>query len=361
MIRVLQVIGSLGYAGVEAVVMNYYRHINTEYVQFDFITCSQIPERYDNEIINRGGQIHRLPSRSRHPFAYMCELYKVIKRNDYKIVHVHQNSASMAMDGIVAKMCKVPIIIGHSHNTFCNVKWQHYMFKPIVNSVLTYRFACSERAGRWIFGDRSDINLMNNAIDTSVYQFDNNIRERVRKELKLKNSYVVGFVGRLSHQKNLFRLLDIFKNLCTIKDNAYLLLVGDGEQRKQLEEYACDLNIKNKLSFLGKVNNVNEIMMGMDVFLMPSLYEGLPVVIVEAQATGLTCVISDRVPAPNLIDSVREVNLTESDYLFAKALVDSPKYSRYDARYKIIERGYDIEREAKKLEKLYINFIYNIS
>ena len=303
MIRVLQVIGSLGYAGVEAVVMNYYRHVNTEQVQFDFITCSQEPERFDDEIISRGGHIYRLPSRSRSPFAYMRELYNLIKINDYKIVHVHQNSASMAMDGIVAKMCRVPVIIGHSHNTFCRVKWQHYLFKPIVNFVLTYRFACSERAGRWIFGNRSDIKLINNAIDTSIYQFDNNIREKVRTELNLNNSFVVGFVGRLSHQKNLFRLLDIFKNLCTINDDAYLLLVGDGEQRKPLEEYACNLNINNKLLFLGKVNNVNEIMMGMDVFFMPSLYEGLPVVIVEAQATGLTCVISDRVPAPNLIDS----------------------------------------------------------
>lgn len=212
MIRVLQVIGSLGYAGVEAVVMNYYRHVNTEKVQFDFITCSQEEQRFDNEIINRGGVIHRLPSRSRTPFAYMRGLYKIIKEHDYKIVHIHQNSASMAMDGIVAKMCKVPVIIGHSHNTFCNVKWQHYLFRTCVNSVLTHRLACSKGAGEWVFGKNQEVQMVNNAIDSKLYEFNEEIRKSIREEFNIADKFVVGFVGRLHQQKNPYRVLKSLRN-----------------------------------------------------------------------------------------------------------------------------------------------------
>lgn len=183
MVRVLQVIGSLGYAGVEAVVMNYYRHIDRTKVQFDFVTCSQAPERYDEEILQMGGRIYRLPSRSGKPFVYMIALKRVIKGYGYKIVHIHQNSASMAMDGIVAKSSHVPVVIGHSHNTRCNVMWQHYLFKPLVNHVVTHRFACSEDAGKWIFGNRKDIRMVNNAIDSRKYHFDESTRSRVRQEL----------------------------------------------------------------------------------------------------------------------------------------------------------------------------------
>ena len=138
MIRVLQVVGSLGYAGVEAVVMNYYRHIDTNQVQFDFISCSQSKQRYDDEIINRGGVIHRCPSRSRNPFSYMRALKKIISENKYEIVHIHQNSASMTMDARVAKSCGVKTIIGHSHNTRCNVLWQHYTcLDDVANKVYT--------------------------------------------------------------------------------------------------------------------------------------------------------------------------------------------------------------------------------
>ena len=138
--RVLQIVGSLGYAGLEAVVMNYYRHVNKEHIQFDFITYSLNRERYDDEIEQLGGRIFRLPSRSRRPLEYMKSLYGVIRENNYQIVHVHQNSASMMMDGIVARLCGVPVVIGHSHNTRCNVLWQHYLFRPFVNVLISCLF-----------------------------------------------------------------------------------------------------------------------------------------------------------------------------------------------------------------------------
>lgn len=353
MIRILQVIGSLGWAGVEAVVMNYYRNVDRTNVQFDFITCSEKPERYDNEIQQMGGKIHRLPSRSRHPLAYMRGLRQVIKGNGYKIVHIHQNSASMAMDGIVAKMCRVPVVIGHSHNTRCNVMWQHYMFKPLVNHVLTHRFACSEAAGEWIFGNRKDVVLVNNAIDSLKYHFCKDLRERKRSELGLQNKFVVGFVGRLHEQKNPFRLLEIFKSTLEIKQNCQLLLIGGGNLSCSLKEKCAKWGISDKVSFLGVRTDVSELMMAMDVFLMPSLYEGMPVVIVEAQASGLPCVISENIPTPNLTGKVKIVPLSEENKKWVNKLLAYEDFFREDATEMIIRGNYDIVHEARKLQLFY--------
>lgn len=228
MVRVLQIIGSLGYAGVEAVVMNYYRHVDRNLVQFDFITCSQKPERYDEEIDQLGGRIFRMPSRSGSPIAYVSALRKLIKKHTYQIVHIHQNSASMAMDAMVAKACGVPVVIGHSHNTRCNVMWQHRLFKPVVNRFLTHRFACSEAAGVWIFGHRTDVQVVHNAIDTQVYSFQEEKRQAIRKQMKLEDKFVVGFVGRLHMQKNPYRLLSIFASVSKAKENCCLMLIGGG-------------------------------------------------------------------------------------------------------------------------------------
>lgn len=354
MIRVLQVIGSLGYAGVEAVVMNYYRHIDTTKVQFDFITCSPSPERYDEEIETRGGKIFRLPSRSRKPLAYMNALEKVIKENNYSLVHIHQNSASMAMDGLVAKKCKVKTIIGHSHNIRCNVVWQHFLFKPIVNHVVTDRFACSEAAGEWVYGKRNDVNVINNAIDAYAYKFKSDIRSKMRDTLGINNRYVVGYVGRLyDGQKNLFRLLDIFEEIKRKNENAILLIVGDGADHARLASYAMEKGISESVFFTGNRNDVNELMMAMDTFVMTSLYEGLGLVVIEAQATGLRCVVSTNVPAPDLINCTKKLSLEETNSVWADEILKCDSCDRTKATQMIVDHNYDISHEAMKLQWFY--------
>ncbi len=355
MIRVLQVIGSLGYAGVEAVVMNYYRFVDRRKVQFDFITCSQKPERHDEEINQLGGRIYRMPSRSGEPLAYMAALRKLIRENGYKVVHIHQNSASMAMDAMVAKVCGVPTIIGHSHNTRCNVVWQHRLFRPIVNHVLTHRFACSEEAGRWVFGKRRDVRIVNNAIDTELYRFDLETRRRVRSKFELQDKFIVGFVGRLHEQKNPFRMLEIFRDFLGVRPNSTLLIVGGGNLENELKLRCRDLEIFGNVMFVGRRDDVNELLMTMDVFLLPSLYEGLPVVVIEAQATGLPCVISENVPAPNLTNMVRKMQLAETNAKWVETLCETnDSFNRSEAPELIEKGGYSIRREAEKLQNLYL-------
>ncbi|MCH5249115.1 MAG: glycosyltransferase family 1 protein [Lachnospiraceae bacterium] len=352
MIRVLQVIGSLGYAGVESVVMNYYRYINREKVQFDFVTCSSSPERYDDEIMRLGGVIHRLPSRSGKPFQYMKELKKVIKENGYKIVHIHQNSASMAMDAIVARKCKVPAIIGHSHNTRCNVLWQHYLFKPFVSGLLTHLLACSEDAGQWVFGNNA-FTVINNAIDLDIYKFDKDSREQIRQELGLIGT-VVGFVGRLHEQKNVLRMIDFFKAVHKEQADSSLVIIGDGPLKEEVERRAKDIP---NIFILGKRDNVPKFLSAMDVFLLPSLYEGLPVALVEAQAAGLPCVVSNRYPVIDLIGKVKILSLEETDEVWAKAILDVEAGDRSAATKLVSKNGYDIVLEAEKLLYFYLNIM----
>lgn len=352
MIRVLQVIGSLGYAGVEAVVMNYYRHIDTTQVQFDFITCSPVRERYDDEILERGGQIFRLPSRSRSPFAYLRELKKIIQGNSYGIIHIHQNSASISMDAFIARLCGVPVIIGHSHNISCNVLWQHYLLKPFVNSLVTHRFACSEAAGAWVFGKQRDVQILHNAIDAERFRFQADTRSACRKELGLENRYIIGFVGRLHPQKNLGRLIEIFRAVLSVDPRALLLIIGDGPDREMLAAQAND--IKDSVLFLGLRDDVPELMSAMDVFVMTSLYEGMPVVASEAQASGLKLVVSDKVPSPDLTGERKILSLDSENEAWRDEILRKSALDRASVTPAIQAAGYDIRLEAKKLADFYL-------
>ena len=261
----------------------------------------------------------------------------------------------MAMDGFVAKMCGVPVVIGHSHNIRCNVVWQHRLFKPLVNHVLTHRFACSEAAGEWVFGKNAYVDVVHNAIDTNKYLFDETKREAFRKNFSLQDKFVVGFVGRLHIQKNPYRLIEIFYALTKIKPDACLVMIGKGGEQNGLERKCKELGIEEKVMLLGARDDVNEAMMAMDVFFMPSLYEGLPVVLVEAQATGLKCVISENVPCPDLLGKLCVKHLSEDKAIWAKELANIDKtYQRTEARKKIIDGGYDISHEAVKLQDFYL-------
>lgn len=293
--------------------------------------------------------IYRLKSRSRKPFIYMKQLEKIIRENHYDIVHIQQNSASMTMDAIVAKVCGVKAVIGHSHSTSCNVLWQHYLFKPFVNYFCDYRVACSTQAGAWVFGNRRDVTVINNAIDTDIYEFDQKTRDRYRAEFGLEDKFAIGFVGRLHDEKNVFWYLDICRAVKDKRNNAEFVIVGDGPQKDRLVEYAKEKEIANHVDFFGKRNDVPALMMMFDVFLIPSLFEGLGLVAIEVQASGLWCVVSDEVPASNMAKRIAYLSLKDSDEVWAEKLFENKPFDRQSAKLFVKENGYDIAAEAKKL------------
>ncbi|MCL2700341.1 MAG: glycosyltransferase family 1 protein [Phycisphaerae bacterium] len=357
--RVLHMVGSLGWHGVEAVVMNYYRHIDRTKIQFDFISCSPKPQRFDDEIERLGGKIYRLPGRSRRPLRYYAQLKSLLKAHpEYRVFHAHGNSASMVMDLHAAKAAKVPVRIGHSHNTSCFVKWQHYLFKPFLNGACTHRFACSAEAGRWLFGKRDDVTVLKNAINLHTFRCDVASRNDIRGSLSITDdTRVLGHVGGLSSNKNHTFLLDIFKEFLRDDARAVLLLVGGGPLKDELTDKARRLGIADSVIFYGKTDTPEKLFSAFDAFVLPSLYEGLGMVVVEAAASGLPCLVSDVVPQEvNVADTIRFLPLGDAA-AWATALRElnwpQRRADAADVAKSIEAHGYNIEQASPSLQKFY--------
>lgn len=301
-IIVAQVMGKWLGNGVESVIMNYYRHLDHSKVQFDFI-CDEDSTRipYD-EIKNLGGRVFLVPKYQNLP-KYLKALEKLFKENQYRIVHANLSTLSV-FPLYVAKKVGVPIRIAHSHSTSNPKEWKRNLIKnilrPFSKRYATDYFACSEVAGRYLFGnkafDRGEVKIIHNAIYIDKFKFDEVARKKLRKEFGIKDStIVIGHVGRFVQQKNHTFLIDVFKEYHKKNPDSKLLLVGSGPLEDEIKKKVEKLELKDSVLFLGQRDDINKLYSVMDVFCLPSLYEGLPVVGVEAQAAGLPCVFSDKI------------------------------------------------------------------
>lgn len=287
--------------------------------------------------------------------AYTLGLYRVIKDNDYKIVHIHKSSATLAIEAFVAKCAGTSVIIGHSHNSAGRVKAANYFLRPFANMFTTLQFACSQEAGRWAFGDRAEVYVINNAIDTNKFSFDESVREKYRRDLGLADCYVVGTVAKLHPPKNIGRLLEIFKRIADVNDGARLLIVGDGPDEDILIQKSADLGLQGKAIFLGRRTDVANLMCAMDVFVLPSLFEGLGMVCIEAQATGLRVVSSDNVPKVDILGDETTLSLESDNEHWKDEILRKGKFNREKSTKEYLRKaGYDIETEALKLEEIYL-------
>ena len=301
-IIVAQVMGKWLGNGVESVIMNYYRHLDHSKVQFDFI-CDEDSTRIPYEEIKKlGGLVFLVPKYQKLP-KYLKALEKLFKENKYRIVHANINTLSV-FPLYAAKKAGVPVRISHSHSTSNIKEWKRNLIKnllrPFSKRYATDYFACSELAGRYLFGnkafDRGEVKIIHNAIDIDKFRFDEVARKKLRKEFGIKDStIVIGHVGRFVQQKNHTFLVDVFKEYHEKNSDSKLLLVGSGPLENKIKKKVEKLGLKNSVLFLGQRDDINKLYSVMDIFCLPSLYEGLPVVGVEAQATGLPCMFSDRI------------------------------------------------------------------
>lgn len=258
----------------------------------------------------------------------------------------------------VAKECGVPVRIAHSHNSNQdkNLKYLiklHYMKK--IPAFATALFACGKDAGDWMFGGKQ-YHVMANAVEVKRYQYKPSVAEKIRNEWNISDELLVGHVGRFNPQKNHTFLIDIFYEVQKINPSARLLLVGDGDGKKEIQEKARKLGIADHIIFADVRTDVEEQMQAMDVFVFPSLYEGLPVTMVEAQAAGLPCIISDQIPEECIITTnlVTTQKLTDSPKIWAEHILGRAKNTRTDHYDEIKSHGYDIEEAAKWLQNYYI-------
>lgn len=360
MIRVLHVLGGLGSGGAESLIMSWYRNIDRTKIQFDFLVRSA-DDNYLEEIKVLGGRVFYTPPFPKHLIKNYKETLTILKKREWDVIHVHGNAAIYMLPLRLAKKLGYKKRIMHSHNT----KAQSNVFSLIhsankirIPALATLCLACSSAAGKWMFTDHPFL-LFRNAINKDTHRFDNTIRNKVRKELSLENKFVVGHVGRLATQKNHEFLLKVFSEINSAYPESVLMLIGDGELETDVIAQAKKLGILDSILFMGRQTNVGELMSAMDVFVLPSLYEGLGIVLVEAQCNGLPCVVSKE--AYNAEVTVFPDLLTVlplsygakkwADYIMRKSTIALDR--NVDLRI-LQDCGYDMKSEVKKLEALYL-------
>lgn len=359
MIRVLQVVTYMGRGGLETMLMNYYRNMDRDKVQFGFLVHRQERADYDDEIEALGGRIYCLPRLVPWSSHYKRELNRFFdKHPDYQIVHVHQDCLSSVILK-AAKQHGVPVRIAHSHNANQdrNLKYPIKLwYRRSIPRYATNLFACGTQAGDWMFRGQP-YTVVQNAIDPTVYTFSTEKREKVRAQLGLTDELVVGHVGRFFNQKNHMFLLEIFSEVIKHEPTAKLMLVGDGDDFLRVQERARELKLQNNVLFLGVRSDVADLMQAMDVFVFPSLYEGLPVTMVEAQAAGLPCVISDGVSPECILanDLVGVLSLSDGTDVWANRVIAQAGKVRKDCSGEVAAQGFDIRNEVEKLQNFYVN------
>ena len=306
MIRVLQCVNFMHRAGLETMLMNYFRNMDRDQIMFDFLTHRPWRADYDDEIEALGGKVYYaprlVPQNYQAYFKYMENFFR--EHPEYKIVHSHIDAMSY-LPLAAAKRAGVPVRIAHSHNTGIDPDYKYLLkmyFRYRLPGVATDCLACGTEAGEFLFRGKP-FTVIPNAIDGSKFLFSKEVRERVRNQLQLGDKFVVGSVGRLTHQKNLSFLISVFSELLKLYPESVLLIIGGGEEENALKKKTASLGISGNVRFLGVRDDVDQLYQAMDVFVMPSHYEGLPVVGVEAQFSGLTCVFSANI--------TRELQLSE--------------------------------------------------
>lgn len=357
MIRVLQIVNNMHRAGLETMLMNYYRNIDRTKIQFDFLTHRPEKGDYDDEIISMGGKVYyapRLyPQNYLQYFKWMKKFFK--EHQEYKIIHSHIDTMS-AFPLLVAKLNNIPIRIAHSHTSKLDRDLKFpikYLAKLIVPYVANHYFSCGEVAGKFLYGNRK-FEIIRNAIDLEKYKFNNKIREKKRKELKLNNEFIIGHVGRYCYIKNQSFIIDIFDKILKEKSNSKLLLIGNGPDEELLRQKVDKLNLNDNVIFLINRADVDELYQVMDAFVMPSLFEGVPLVAIEAQASGLKCFLSDKISEEVfLTKNIEKISLGQKDEDWKEKILNS-KYERQEEIPKeLFQKGFDIKKTVQELIKKY--------
>lgn len=297
-IRILNIVPNMRSAGIENFIMNVYRNVDRSKVQFDFIVHNQEKKIFDDEIEKLGGKIYRFTYKDdKNLIKYIKDLNVFFKQHkEYKIVHGHMQSM-MPLYLYIAKKNKIPVRIAHSHNGDYEKTLKGFVlhiFSRFTKYQSSVNWACSEVAGKYLFGKKR-FEVIPNAIDIERFEYNEIIRKEVRQELNLENKFVIGHIGRFELQKNHNFLIDVFNEVQKEKKDTVLILIGEGSMEQKIEEKVEKLKINDKVMFLGLRKDINRLYQAMDCFVLPSLYEGLPVVGIEAQYADLPCVFSSNI------------------------------------------------------------------
>lgn len=360
-IRVLQILGIVAGGGVESVIMNYYEHIDRTKVQFDFVVHNDNKIDITDKVKQMGGRVYQVTPYYRNPIAFVWDIYKVLKKNHYTIVHSNMNTLS-AFPLFAAWLAGIPVRILHNHSTASPGETKRnimkYILRPLAKLFANRYFACSRLAGEWMYGkkmmDSGKVTIINNAIDLKKYAFNPRKREALRKELGITDEFVIGHVGRFMFQKNHEFLIDVFAKALKMQPNMVLLLIGDGPLKQSIEDKVRKLGIEENVKFLGLRNDVQDLYNAMDLFVLPSHYEGLPVVGVEAQANGLPCLFSTKVTKEAyLTHSAQFWGLAAGSSEWGEKIVSIKCERNKKVGEELRQSGFEIDEASASLIKCY--------
>lgn len=371
-IRVLHMVDNLEAGGIQSFLINLYRNIDREKVQFDFLIYNTDgkSEFYKDDIIKLGGKV--LYCENEKGLKKINEIkkkYKLLKESNYDIIHIHGERPKNFLEAYAAKKAKKKTIIMHSHNDRIDRDKKLYLvfllmqnlMKHFCEKLATDYFACSKSAANWMYSKKlinsGKVKIINNGIDSEKYVFNKNIRDDYRRRLNIYDKFIVGHVGRISYQKNHEFLIDIFSKLHKKESDSILILIGVGDLEEKIKEKVREKGLDNHVKFLGLRSDVNMLLQAIDVFCFPSHFEGLPLTLVEAQAASLPCIVSSNITNEvKLTELINFVSLDEKAEIWAdKILKYKDNNLRKNRVIEIRNGGFDMKEVGKRLQEFYLN------
>lgn len=369
-VRILHCLpGNMNQGGIENLIMNLYRNIDRNLIQFDFIVHSNEKNFYEDEIKKMGGKIYRVANKTKEYKKYKEQMEEIFeKHKEYSIIHIHATYSISILDASIAKKYGLKTIIhAHSSNDILKRKIFHYIMKKKLSDLADYKFACSLKAAEWLFTKKSLQEsppiVIKNAIDCDKFIYNEKIRLEQREKLGLQNKFVIGVVCRLSYLKNTKFLIQIFEKIYEEDKDSILLIVGDGPEKKKLMKFSEKLNLSEAIKFLGNSDDVNEKLQAMDVFVMPSKCEGFGISLLEAQAAGLKCftsenVVPQEIKIKNNKNELEFISLKSGSNYWAKRILESKhRLNRSNIYEELKHEGYEIKESVKFLQKKYIEIL----
>lgn len=365
MIKVLQELSALDGGGVAKLLYDYYLNMDKEKVHFDFLIYDFYDEGiYEKPLRDMGCTIYKLPRIKKDKNGYLQGIKKVIKEGNYDVVHSHMGARGLFVM-YFAKKYGVKKRIVHSHIAYEPVSKLKRCFNIILSQIAknnaTHLFACGQDAGIYMWGKKSykagRVSIMTNAVSTEKFTFSFDMRQNKRKELGVEDKFVIGIVGRLSSQKNYPFLFKVYKEILEVRNDVVLVVVGRGIEEDEIKREAIQMGINNDILFLGVRSDVPELLNAFDLFVLPSLYEGLPVVLIEAQANGLKQIVSDKITKEmDITDLIEFISIENSEKQWVKAIekCEINVSARKSYGKKVAEAGYDIKVESIKMQQFYL-------
>ena len=360
-VRILQISYDMSLGGAETLLMNLYRNIDRSKVQFDFLLHSETESAYEKEIRDLGGRIFRIPRYTGlNKGSYEKSLRSFLTSHpEYVIVHDHLMYSASETLKVVNRMGRISV--AHSHSScppFSIEEMIRFFFRRNLWKIADYRFACSEDAGKWLYRGKTDFMILRNGVDVDSFSFKADARIKARKELCIEDStLLVGTVGRMVSNKNPLRLLSVFSEIISRKPDSKLVMVGTGPLENEIRSRSKAMGLEDKVILTGPRTDVPDLLCAMDRFVLPSEFEGLGIVLIEALSSGLPCIFTDSLPSElNINDKlIHRVSLSSSDSTWAETILNAePAKTRETAWNSIRDAGYDIKTVSVQLQEFYL-------